>query len=161
MGLRALTSADIDKLKAVTGRECGACSLCCKLAAIPELNKPANTWCQNCNPGRGCSIYLDRPTTCADFACDWLTDPYVPEYWRPTTSHMILTRVALGDQIVLRVMVDANYADLWKREPYYSHLIKLARKGLEERRFIVHVLVGKRTWLLRPDGARELAPEHP
>ncbi len=159
MSLRPLTSDDVDRLKAITGRECGACSLCCKLAAIEELNKPANAWCTHCKPGQGCSIYTERPTPCRDFACDWLTDPYVPDYWRPISSHMILTRVTSGDQLILRVMVDANYADLWKREPYLPHLVTLARKGLAENRFAVHVLVGRRTWLIRPDGIRDLGPQ--
>ena len=46
-----------------TARACGNCSLCCKLLAIAELNKPIDTWCPHARPGRGgCSIYPDRPT---------------------------------------------------------------------------------------------------
>jgi hypothetical protein len=38
-------------------RECGKCSLCCKLAPIRELNKPIDAWCPHCRPGHGgCTI---------------------------------------------------------------------------------------------------------
>ena len=152
MSLRALTADDVDRLKAVSGRECADCSLCCKLAAIPEIDKPANKWCRHCKPGDGCLIYLTRPDTCAAFACDWLTDLHVPDFWRPVKSHMVLTRVMSRGQIVLRVMVDSNYSDAWKDEPYRSHLVQLAQKGFLERRFVVHVLVGRRAWAVQPNG---------
>src|SRR5262245_34979797 len=71
-------------LRAKTGRQCGDCSLCCKLLNIDELNKPANTWCQHCRPGKGgCSIYADRPPDCRTFACGWLTHPEFGDIWKP------------------------------------------------------------------------------
>src|SRR5262249_4530121 len=46
-------------------RECGKCSLCCKLLPIQELNKPIDTWCPHCRPGHGgCTIYSSRPSEC-------------------------------------------------------------------------------------------------
>jgi hypothetical protein len=52
-------------------RECGDCSLCCKL---PEINyfkekKESFKWCDNCNVGVGCKIYNERPKGCRDFYC--------------------------------------------------------------------------------------------
>ncbi len=74
------------------GRTCGTCTLCCKLPLIdwptdlpvgrPPLKKPRNTWCQYCNPGHGCTIYEDRPISCAGFQCLWLMG-FVPEALRP------------------------------------------------------------------------------
>lgn len=51
---------------------CGDCTLCCTLLPVPELDKPANTHCQHCIVGKGCSIYEDRPQVCRPFNCAWL-----------------------------------------------------------------------------------------
>lgn len=56
-------------------RSCGSCSMCCKVLGIPELDKPADKWCQHCDPGNdGCTIYEDRPPVCRTFECIWLQD---------------------------------------------------------------------------------------
>ena len=52
-------------------KECGDCSLCCKL---PEINyfkkkKESFKWCDDCNVGVGCKIYNERPKGCRDFYC--------------------------------------------------------------------------------------------
>lgn len=52
-------------------RECGDCSLCCKL---PEINyfkttKKSYQWCKSCDIGLGCKIYDKRPKGCRDFWC--------------------------------------------------------------------------------------------
>jgi hypothetical protein len=63
-------------------RSCGECTLCCKLPEIvwptdppvgrPPLNKPANTLCTYCVEGQGCTIWPERPISCAGFQCLWL-----------------------------------------------------------------------------------------
>lgn len=63
-------------------RSCGECTLCCKLPEIvwptdppvgrPPLNKAANTLCQYCAEGKGCTIWPERPISCAGFQCLWL-----------------------------------------------------------------------------------------
>ena len=52
--------------------KCGTCTACCRVYAIPELQKPAGPWCQHCDVGKGCRIYDARPKLCVDFACLWL-----------------------------------------------------------------------------------------
>ena len=71
----------IEALKAATGRQCGECSMCCKLLDIdePDIKKLQNVWCQHCIPGKGCGIYDNRPATCANFACQWLIDKSMPK----------------------------------------------------------------------------------
>jgi len=51
-------------------RECGDCTLCCKLPAIKDF-KDGYKWCENCNIGKGCNIYETRPKPCIDFDCMW------------------------------------------------------------------------------------------
>lgn len=53
------------------GRECGSCSMCCKLFPIPEIGKPADTWCTNFAKHRGCTIWQHRPAVCRVFWCGW------------------------------------------------------------------------------------------
>jgi len=51
---------------------CGDCTMCCRVFAIAELQKPLNKWCKHCDIGKGCRIYETRPAVCVDFACIWL-----------------------------------------------------------------------------------------
>jgi hypothetical protein len=38
-------------------KQCGDCTLCCKVMAIEMLAKPAGAWCPHCTAKRGCTIY--------------------------------------------------------------------------------------------------------
>jgi hypothetical protein len=49
-----------DSTRLVPGRECGSCSMCCKVYNIAEISKPAGKWCSHCKPGKGCVIH-DAP----------------------------------------------------------------------------------------------------
>ena len=60
-------------------RDCGDCTMCCKLPAIPPTtfkNKPFEKssfiWCEHCKVGIQCNVYKDRPTTCKTFECLYL-----------------------------------------------------------------------------------------
>ena len=44
----------------MANRDCGSCSLCCKILGIAALDKPVGQWCPNCVQGQGCAIYADR-----------------------------------------------------------------------------------------------------
>ncbi|MBN9055415.1 MAG: hypothetical protein BGO06_12865 [Shinella sp. 65-6] len=102
----------------VAGRSCGTCTLCCRLPDIDHLDKPANAWCRHCVAGEGCSIYADRPSVCRDFLCLWMTDEGLTEAWAPSRSHMMVYRQ--GPQVT--VLVDPDHSDIWRSEPYRSHL---------------------------------------
>ena len=53
-------------------RQCGECSSCCWVLAIPKLAKPPGVRCHNlCD--EGCGIYEQRPESpCRTFHCAWL-----------------------------------------------------------------------------------------
>lgn len=56
-------------------RECGDCTLCCKLPEINDIeyHKKSFTWCKSCNLEKGnCNIYENRPVTCITFECFYL-----------------------------------------------------------------------------------------
>ena len=74
---------------------CGDCTMCCKLLAVPEIEKPALKWCKHCsNPG-GCGIYDTKPKSCTEFECIWLqtqkTPTPLPLELRPDKSRVVLS----------------------------------------------------------------------
>lgn len=56
----------------MTENKCGSCTACCRVYAIPALDKPAGAWCKHCDIGKGCRTYDNRPELCVDFKCLWL-----------------------------------------------------------------------------------------
>lgn len=80
----------------VNGRQCGACTICCKILAInaKELKKTASVLCQHCDEGRGCRIYATRPEVCRGFYCEWRLNPLIPATWRPDKSGIFIERIA-------------------------------------------------------------------
>jgi Fe-S-cluster containining protein len=130
-------------------RTCGDCSLCCKLAQVEVLDKPAGVWCRHCAPGRGgCTIYETRPETCRNWACSWIVDSRIGPEWYPLTSKMILFFENAGSRLCVRV--EPSHADVWRREPYYSQLKQWSREAVQNRQQIV-VFIKKRVIVILPD----------
>jgi hypothetical protein len=126
-------------------RECGSCSLCCKLPYVPELNKPIDTWCPHCRPGHGgCTIYASRPSHCEQFTCLWL-DGRADDHWFPARCKMVLTRKTENQLIVT---VDPSFPNAWRQEPYYATLRAYAKRGI-----FVGVRIGRRCISLGADGS--------
>jgi Fe-S-cluster containining protein len=134
------------------GRECGKCSMCCKVLRIDELQKPAGKWCDHCKVGHGCTIYETRPDVCRTFACAWLMSDRVPEEWYPLRSHMVLSYVMNNGITTITCSVDANHPTAWQSEPFYSHLKNMAHAGLRPETpqdiRLVQVRCKDRVWLL-------------
>lgn len=108
----------------VSGRSCGDCALCCKVMGIGALEKPANQWCNHCPSKQGCAIYEERPQECADFHCLYLTASWLGPEWQPLKSRMI---IATGNEgRIMTIHVEAQRADAWRREPYYSQIKRWA-----------------------------------
>jgi len=106
------------------GNLCGTCTLCCKLTSVPELKKPVGKWCRHCKPGKGCGIYDDRPESCKNFRCVWLSGGLPPDL-RPDKSRVIFERMPTGKTFI--VLVNEGYGDSWK-EPgvreYIANFLK-------------------------------------
>lgn len=132
------------------GRDCGTCSLCCKVMAIGYMDppKPAGKWCQHCTPGQGCAVWAERPQGCADFNCDWRKNPRLPDAWRPDRCGFVIHQQA--PHMPIEINVDPGRPDAWRKEPYYSALKQAAQAEVANRGSIV-VLVGARQWLMLPD----------
>ena len=136
----------------MNGKDCGECSLCCKLMAIPELKKPKGVWCAHVVKKRGCGIYADRPPSCRAFQCLWLADPRLPPEWKPAKSKFVMAGRREGELVV---HVDANFPGAWRAEPYLSGLRAMAAAGQRQGGLVVIVEQGKSTVLL-PDREVEL-----
>jgi len=104
-------------------RECGKCTLCCKIMEITELSKPAGQWCPNCRVGAGCTIYGQHPASCKGFRCGYL-DGDVSEEWRPNQSHLVVT-FSNGPNYPF-IHVDPGYPNAWRKEPFYSQIRQMA-----------------------------------
>ena len=127
-------------------RQCGDCSLCCKVLGIPELEKPKDSWCPNFAPGIGCSIYKNRPPSCRDFNCRWLTDTTMGPEWKPSLCKMVInSRPGL-----FVVHVDPAATRPWSAEPYIPVLKRLSAQGLT-RGVVVMVIERRRTIVILPD----------
>jgi uncharacterized protein len=130
-------------------RNCGTCSLCCKLPYVRELNKPIDTWCKHACPGKGgCSIYPQRPHTCQKFMCGWL-EGVVGDEWFPGRAKMFLSAKPKDGLTGVLVTVDPNYSNAWRREPFYSQLLNWAQSRP------VAMRIGHRFITLRPNGTED------
>jgi hypothetical protein len=68
-------------------RECGACTLCCRLLPVPEFGKPAGERCRH-QFSKGCRIYHKRPQSCAFWNCRWLAGDDTG--LRPDRAHYVV-----------------------------------------------------------------------
>lgn len=159
--------AMVELMKTKSGRECGACSLCCLLLNVPEAGKPEHGWCPHCVKGRGCGIYETRPDICRGYACLWLSDGNIPDHWRPMQAKLVLDFLAPpadapeGAWAVLRVHVHPKHPHRWREEPYRSDLRRIARNGLMGNPFpfnMVVIVKGEWRWIVLPDHEVEYGP---
>lgn len=84
----------------VPNRECGSCTVCCKVPIIdvPELKKPPGVLCGNCVAGLGCKIYDTRPEVCRVHYCGWRHLALLDESWRPDLSNIFIELKSLPSE---------------------------------------------------------------
>ena len=129
-----------------TVRQCGSCTLCCKVLEITDLKKPTNTACHHIMAGGGCNFYSERPRQCRTFACAWLQG-HLDDDWFPESSGMV-PHFGLD---ALNIQVDLDCRDRWREEPYFSKLSALSLSGLlanSKRNYATLVIVGAERYLL-------------
>jgi hypothetical protein len=134
-------------------RECGSCSLCCKVLDVPAVYKPAGQWCRHFSAGQGCGIHQLRPKSCRDFACLWLKGYGLDEAWKPTTSKFVMAEAYDGDAILIHV--DAKQKNAWRAEPYYSALKAMAAKVMLDNQLIM-IVEPTRRFVLTPDAELDI-----
>jgi hypothetical protein len=151
----AITLVETGKQR--TGRECGSCSMCCKILPIDDVSgfqKTGNEWCRHCKPGKGCGIYETRPVICQGFGCLWLVDPSFSEAWKPSRSRIVVRQVLTEEGgLNVQFTVDPSMPGRWLEQPYYDDIKRVAYTGLNAIGGIpvrVYVEVGTRIILILP-----------
>jgi hypothetical protein len=77
-------------------RKCAACTGCCTVLAIEELDKPAGVPCQHLSSdGGGCGIYETRPKACREYDCGWRLGVGTLEQ-RPDRMGVVMSPIAPG-----------------------------------------------------------------
>jgi hypothetical protein len=146
------TSSTVDS-GLVPGRTCGTCAMCCKVFAIPELDKGVAQWCRHVVPGRGCGIHPTRPETCRRFFCHWLRNPHLGPEWQPNFAKFLIYTEAGGRRMVVAPDVGAPTA--WRRQPYLAQFKRWAQVGAASNHQIL-VFNGKRATAILPDREQDL-----
>lgn len=139
--------------QATATRECGSCTLCCKVMGISALDKPRGRWCPHCKPGKGCGAYDVRPDECRTFSCLWLGEGFLGEEWRPDRSKLVLYTEHGGARLV--VQTDPGAAGVWRREPWYGQIRAWAAAAASTRRQVL-VVTGDVTTIVLPDREENL-----
>ena len=110
-----------------TRRQCGSCTLCCRLLPVRELGKLANQRCQH-QRLTGCRVYHEPakgfPLCCGLWSCRWLNGD-AHEVGRPDRVHYVID--CLPDKVIqqlddgreiewsaLQIWVDPMFRDAWK-----------------------------------------------
>ena len=147
---RETTGAVQSGSRVVAGRECGTCTLCCKVAAVEEVDKPNGVWCSHCVPGKRCTVYDQRPASCRSFYCQWMVEKGLGPEWKPERAKFALVRTEGGRR--LTALVDPGFPSAWRRAPYYENLkqwaVEAARRAPEV--YLVDVLNGHRSIVICP-----------
>jgi hypothetical protein len=128
-------------------KSCGPCSLCCKVLAVEELQKPMGAWCPHVRAGGGCGIYAGRPHACRTFECVWLMDPEMPHRFRPDQTKVVLEQDPEGLRLIARC--DPANPQAWRRNPMYAALKGYAADTWGSGKIVLAV-AGRRTWVITP-----------
>jgi len=133
----------------VAGRECGTCTLCCKLIAVADLAKQPGDWCPHCVRGKGCGIYETRPTECRTFFCHWMVEKGLGPDWKPEKSKLILVT---GEGGHMTVFVDPGTPGAWQKVPYYETIKRWSQDAVRAKPArLVMVRIGTRGFVVLPD----------
>lgn len=139
-------------------KSCGTCGLCCKLMAIPALEKPRHAWCAKYVMRTGCGIYADRPSACREFLCLYMLAPELDDVWRPDKARFMIWTGQEDRRLI--VEVDPAMPAAWRREPYYSQLKAWSDRNRPEPMEIT-VRVGSQVIVLFPEADIDLGLEQP
>jgi len=113
---------------------CGSCTACCRVFAIPELEKPAGKWCQHCAIGNGCKVYDARPEVCVQFECLWLQSQkrepaeQMPAALRPDKCKVVFSMSTNTHIMTAITMPGAPTA--WERPAVRAVIDKLVKHGV-------------------------------
>lgn len=130
----------------IPGKACDACSFCCKVLEIVQLDKKAGVWCDHCLGAGGCGIYATRPAICRDYECIWKGDRRMSARLRPDRVGTLLMEDP--DTRQYRAVCDPARPLAWRDPLVFEHLVAMAKAG----RTVV-AKAGLRSWRIHASGA--------
>lgn len=122
-------------------RQCGECTLCCKLLPVRELDKGAGKACKHQRFKKGCAVYHTTiPASCRLWNCRWLADDDTADQSRPDRAGYVIDImpdfVTVDDNEgqrfkveVVQIWVAANNRSIHRTDKNLKAYIK--RRGLE------------------------------
>ena len=137
-------------------KSCGTCGLCCKLMAIPTLQKPRHTWCSHYVMRGGCGIYADRPSECSAFHCLYLVTPELGDAWRPDKAKFMIWTGREGRRLIIEC--DPGSPTAWRREPYYAQIKAWSDRNRPDA-IEVTVRIGTHLFVVFPEADIDLGAE--
>lgn len=108
--------------------ECGTCTLCCKLPGLPEMNKPVNKWCKYAKPGKGCTVYDNRPVPCQAYRCAYLQIDNIDPDLRPDRCGAIFEATHDDKLMIMRVRQE-GYASTWRQPKVFRLVLGFIKTG--------------------------------
>ena len=137
---------------------CGSCTACCRVFAIPALEKPAGKWCDHCAIGVGCKIYEQRPTMCQEFECLWLNSrsrddirEHIGDELRPDRCKVVFHPTT--DPDVMSATLLPGSPDAWRRKPVKKLIDRMVDSGY---RVVVGLPASTRRIMFDRDGQHEV-----
>jgi hypothetical protein len=117
-------------------RQCGDCTLCCRLLPVGSLKKKANEACRHLH-SKGCRIYDMRPTDCQLWSCRWLTGESTENMPRPDRCGYVIDMMPdavmvndRGEKTLAEVVVVwASSETCWQNERFYEWVDRCATDG--------------------------------
>lgn len=121
-------------------RQCGGCTLCCKLTPVRSMKKPSGTKCQH-QRFNGCAIYARRPADCATWFCRWLINDDAADLSRPDRAHYVIDM--MPDYVVMmngtdgtkqhipvvQIWVDPKHPDAHRDPALRRYLVRRGEQG--------------------------------
>jgi len=129
---------------------CGACTLCCRLTSVPELDKPVYVWCKFCQIGEGCGIYETRPPSCQRFECYWYQHGELSQALRPDKCKIVFEKLPKSDTYL--ALQDPGRPDAWRSPAARGLIADLVKAG---NAVVVGSGFGRNKHVLLPVGRTE------
>ncbi len=96
-------------------RSCGDCTKCCEghlAAKVKDFDMSPGNPCPVLQIGKGCTDYENRPKDpCQVFSCQWLKNPIIPEWLKPSESGVIITVQRIKDIEFLKLTAAPDFPD--------------------------------------------------
>ncbi len=105
---------------------------------VAELEKKTYVQCGHCIPGKGCSIYGSRPSSCQTWVCEWLQNESLSDEMRPDRSKVVID-IHTIDKLIANTLTEAKpSATVWEvyrgaalRADVQKVIISLLAQGYE------------------------------